>query len=159
VVQLLGFILSIGYFILLILNCFFDYGSNKDIVFSLVLAIISISLIYKGVLLKSSSTLWFSLSLILYAILILTMGILNIDYSNYHYIFALIPIIPSIINIIIFQNLVYIKVIIINITIFIPIIIKYYFTISQWLYIISFVVSIILGIIFCRCIKFDKEKV
>ena len=64
-------ILFVFYVVLIVCDFTIDFlGIKSDVLFSIVLAVVSLNLLYKGVLLRSSSTLWFSLNLIIYAILI-----------------------------------------------------------------------------------------
>jgi hypothetical protein len=159
-VQVTGLFLFIIYIILIAFDFTIGFIDLKsDILFSIVLAIISLNLIYKGVLLKSSSTLWFALNLILYAILIVLLNLISVDYRDYYVYFVLIPIIPSVITLAVFNNLMYIKVIILNISIFIPLIV--YSTITQniWWVISIGCMGLFLGILICRMLKFSKEKV
>ena len=107
-VQVTGLFLFIIYIILIAFDFTIGFIDLKcDILFSIVLAIISLNLIYKGVLLKSSSTLWFALNLILYAILIVLLNLISVDYRDYYVYFVLIPIIPSVITLAVFNNLMY----------------------------------------------------
>lgn len=160
VVQLIGIGLFVLYVFMILTDIIFEYlGDYANMALSVVLAIISLNMIYKGVLLRSSSTLWFALSLILFAITIVVFELLKIDPIKYYYVFGLIPIISSLINVAIFKNLIYIKVIIINITIIIPIFLMYFSSLNMWWIAGIGFMGIILGVLICRMIKMDKEKV
>lgn len=159
-VQLIGFGLFVIYCFLIVADLLFDYwGDYSNLALSILLAVISLNMIHKGMLLRSGSTLWFAVSLILFAILIIIFEIINIDPFQYYFVFTFIPIIASLINVAIFQNLIYIKVIIINISIILPILIMYFTDLSIWWIIGIGVVGLIAGIIVCRNIVFNKEKV
>lgn len=159
IVQIIGFILFVIYVLLIISEFIWGYLADLNlIVFSGVLAIVSITMITKGVLLKSASTLWFAISLILFAICIISSEIFKIP-REYGYLLALIPIIASLVNIAIFHNLFYIKIIIVNISVFIPLLIVRYVSLQWWWSVIIFAISIILGIIICRNISLEKENI
>lgn len=160
VVQLIGIILFILYIVFVILNAFkvgFIEG-RQTLIFSILLAVLSITLIYKGVLLKSSSTLWFSLNLISYAIIIVVFEVVDLTFSDYYYLLSLIPIIASLINLAVFGYMIYIKVIILNITVAVPILLWQFTSLDFWWIIGVGVVSVLLGIIICRLIYDKKEK-
>lgn len=159
VAQLIGIGLFIIYIGLIITDITFDYlGDYVNLSLSIMLALISLNMIYKGVLLRSSSALWFAVLLILFAITIVAFELGSVDPLEYYFVFALIPIISSLINVAIFKNLIYIKVIIINISIIIPISLMYFTGLSVWWLIVIGLVSIIAGVLVCRMIRMDKEK-
>ena len=110
-------------------------------------------------MLKSTSTLWFGLSLILYALAIVTFELIAFDAEKYYYLFVLIPIFSSLIVLAVFSNLIYIKVIIFNLSIAIPIIIYNIFWLTWWWASIIGVVCVGFAIVLCRMISFKKEKV
>lgn len=160
IVQLIGLVLFVIYIALIVADLVFNYfGEYGNLILSIFLFVISLNLIYKGVVIRSGSTLWFSISLILFAISIVIFELLNVDPLRYYFIFPIIPIISSLINVAIFENLIYIKVIIINISIIIPIFIMYFTNLSIWWIMGVGVISNILGVLICRHISFDKEKV
>lgn len=160
IVQLIEILLVLMYVALILSDLVYGLlGESRDTILSIVLAIISISLIHKGVLLKSQSTLWFSMSLVLFAITIISCQLLGVEPVGYYFIFALIPIISSIMNIAIFNNLFYIKVIILNISIAVPIVIMYFTRIELWYIVGIGVLSIVIGMIICRLLSFKKEKI
>lgn len=160
IVQIIGIILFVIYVALIISELSFGYlGEVQNIAFSVILAIISLTLIYKGVLLKSGSTLWFAISLILYAILLIIFELLKIYVNDFYYLFVLIPIIASLINIAVFNNLIYIKVIILNISLAIPVFLVSFVEIEWWQTLIVVAMCLFAGIVICRLINFDKERV
>ena len=129
IVQVVGIVLFTVYVILLLIGLFTDVlGNWSRLVISITLALMSMNLISKGALIKSQSTLWFSVSLILYALLIVISELLKFEINKHYYVYSLIPIIPSLFNLAIFGNLIYIKVIILNITIIVPILLQYFLT-------------------------------
>ncbi len=160
ILQALGYILFALYLALIIMQLSINlFGKYQDIVFSIVLATVSLNLIYKGVLLKSASTLWFAICLILYAIALVVFVLFHISFESHYYIFAFLPIIASLLNIAIFGNLLYIKVIAINISIIIPITIFRFVTTNIFVVATTAILSIALGIVICRKINIDKENV
>ena len=157
--QLIGIGLFVLYVFMILTDIIFEYlGDYANMALSVLLAVISLNMIYKGVLLRSSSTLWFALDLILFAITIMIFELMKTNPIEYYFVFALIPIISSIINVAIFKNLIYIKVIIINISIIIPIFIMYFTNLSIWWLLTIGVIGIVLSVLLCRMIKMDKEK-
>ena len=160
IVQIVGILLFLVYVSFIILNYFkVSIISGKEtFIFSILLAVLSITLIYKGVLLKSSSTLWFALNLISYAIILLLFDIFDIKLNENYYILSLIPIIASIINLAVFGYLIYIKVIILNISIIIPVMLWQFIDINIWWLLAIALFSVLLGIIICRSIYFKREK-
>lgn len=159
VVQLIGIVLFVTYIALIATDIIFNYLRDyKVLILSSVLAIISLNLISKGVLLKSSSTLWFAITLLLMAIIIVIMHLMDIMPGKYYFIFAIVPIFSSIINLAIFHNLIYIKVIILNVSILIPILIIYFLDLSIWIYWLITIISILLGIVICRSWNLVKEN-
>ena len=80
IVQIVGILLFLVYVSFIIINSFkiSIIRGKETFIFSILLAVLSITLIYKGVLLKSSSTLWFALNLISYAIILLLFDIFDI---------------------------------------------------------------------------------
>ena len=160
IIQIVGIVLFVIYVGLFILDLIWGVLSDFDsLILSIVLAIVSMSLIYKGVILKSGSTLWFSISLILSAIFLIIISLLNLSLGDYYYVFAILPIFASIFNLLIFGNKIYIKVIILNITILLPILVVRFYDLSIWLNILISVGSVVLGIIISRSINLSKEKV
>ena len=159
VVKWIGIILFLSYIILIIVDLSLDVlGDWQILVFSGILALISTNLIAKGVIIKSSSTMWFALTLILFAITIAIFEVKNNNALDYYYIFSIIPIISSVINLAIFQNLIYIKVVIFNISIIIPVCILYFIQLNFWIISAIFVISLLLGIMVCRSINLNKEN-
>ena len=159
IVSFAGIFLFFIYLFLLITEWLYGYlGDYKDIIFSCVLAVVSLTLIFKGLLIKSTSTIWFSLCLILYALSIVVFDIINLNYLKYYSIFAFIPVISSLIILAIFKNLLYIRLIILNIFVACPIILNNIFNFKTWLFIIILIFAIILSVFVCRWIHFDKEK-
>ena len=160
IIQIIGILLFLVYVGLFITHLIWGILHDLDIlVFSVVLAIISFVSIYKGVLLKSSSTLWFSIFLILTAIFVIILNLMNLNINNYYFVFSTLPIIASIINLIIFKYKIYIKLIILNISIAIPIFCMQFLSFEWWVNLIIGSVTILLGVFICRSINFDKEKV
>ena len=160
IVQVISLILFVIYVILIIFNFSVSFIKLQPItIFSIILASVSLSMLFKGVILKSSSTLWFSLNLILYAILIVISNVFNINYIYNNIYLILIPIIPSVITLAVFHNLMYIKVMILNLTIFIPFWVFENLTDNLWWVCSIGIVSIIGGIVICRLLIFNKEKV
>ena len=160
IAQIIGILLFSLYISLLLLDLLWGVlGEINNLIFSCVMAGISLSLIYKGVLLKSSSTLWFAITLILSAIVLIIFNLFGLDLNGYYFIFVLIPIIASIFNLIIFHYKIYIKVIILNISIAIPIFTAHFWFENWWQNLIVGVVAIIIGILICRSINFEREKV
>lgn len=160
IVRLIGIVLFVVYLALIILElCIGALGDYAIYILSGVMAIVSLNMINKGVLLKSSSTLWFAITLILWAIVIMVLELCGLEERGYYYVFVLIPIISSLINVAIFRNLIYIKVIIINISIIIPVFIYRFADFNIWWVLAMGLLSIIVGIIICRMINLDKEKI
>lgn len=158
-VQIIGFILFTMYIGAIILDVALDiFGDYRLIIFSVLLAIISLNLIYKGVLIKSASTMWFANTLMMFAITIIVFEIIGRDVMQYYYVFSFVPIISSLVNLAIFNNFIYIKVIIINISIIVPICVTYFVSLSIWWQIVLWTMSIIIGIIICRMMNVNKEK-
>ena len=158
-VQIIGFTLFTMYIGAIILDVALDiFGDYRLIIFSVLLAIISLNLIYKGVLIKSASTMWFANTLMMFAITIIVFEIIGRDVMQYYYVFSFVPIISSLINLAVFNNLIYIKVIIINISIIVPICVTYFVSLFIWWQIVLWTMSIIIGIIICRMMNVNKEK-
>ena len=133
IIQIIGSLLVFVYLGLFVSNVIFGYlGALDTFIFSILLVAIGFDLIWKGVLLKSSSTLWFAICLILWAILILILKLYNQNIQEYIFVFASIPLIPSALNMIVFKNSIYLKVIIINISIIVPILLMQFLTLSWW---------------------------
>ena len=143
---------------MLVIDIIFDVlGDWKIIIFSLLLALISINLIAKGAILKSSSTMWFALTLILFAIVIAGFELNSLNPANYYYVFSIIPIISSLINLAIFKNLIYIKVIVLNISIIIPTIVSYFVDLELYFVFAIAIFCVIMGIVLCRSRNLNKE--
>lgn len=160
IAQIVGIILFIIYIGLFIIDLIWGILGKLDIlIFSILLAVVSIWMIYKGVLLKSGSTLWFALSLILFAILIMTLNLLGMDINDNYYIFSLIPLISSVFILLIFRYIIYIKLIILLISTIIPIFTSKFFVSTWWINAIIGSISIITGIIICRNLNLGEEKV
>ena len=158
--QIISIVLFLLYTALLVVEFKWEMlGANSILIFSIILAVVSLSLIWKGKLLKSTSTLWFGLSLILYAIGIIVFELLNINFDKYMYLFVLIPIISSLIILAIFSNMIYIKVIIFNISISVPIILYNTIYITWWWAVIIGLVAVLVGILISRLLSLGKEKV
>lgn len=160
VIQIIGFILFLIYVFLVIGEIIFGFiGDYRELVFSIILALISMNMLTKGVFLKSQSTLWFAITLVMYAILMMIFSIFNIDYILYNYIYILLPIIASTINIVVFRNLLYIKVIILNLTIAVPFVVAKIIELQTFWYFIIGGIAILFGIIVCRFLNVKREKV
>ncbi len=158
-IKYLGIILSIIYLFVIVVAYYTEYISGtENLIFSVLLAVLSLFSCFKGSMIRSFSTLWFGITLILYALLIIIFEVKNFSYSEYIYVFAFLPIITSLIFIC-FRKLNYIKVMIINLSIAIPILLSNIFEIKIGLNIAIFSVSILVGIIVCRLINTHREKV
>lgn len=158
-IKYVGLALFVVYVVTIILASFTNYfGDYGVIAFSLVLASVAFHLFYKGAVLKSFSTLWFALCLILYALCILVFEIWNIGYSSYSFLFVFLPILPSVF-ILAFGKVIYLKVIILNLSIALPLLLFNYMNLSIWLKFGVFTISIVLGVLISRCIYVGKEKI
>lgn len=159
-VQIIGILLFLAYSILLVFDVLKGFLVNYSrFVFSILMAIIGLNLIFKGVVLKSNSTLWFANVLLSLAITIIVFSLLKIDMQKYCYVFSIVPILASILNLFVFNNKIYVKIIIVNITIIIPTIIQYFYKFELYWFVCITIVSVLLGIFLCRFINFDKENV
>ena len=108
IVQFLGIVLFVAYLIVFVIDLVRGVlGDYKELIFSLFMAIIGINLIVKGVIIKSNSTLWFANVLIMMALTIAELRCLMIDVVENYYLFTIIPIIASVINLVVFKNLIY----------------------------------------------------
>ena len=160
IVQFLGIVLFVAYLIVFVIDLVRGIlGDYKELIFSLFMAIIGINLIIKGVLIKSNSTLWFANVLITMALTIAVLRCLIIDVVENYYLFTIIPIIASVINLVVFKNLIYIKVIIINVTVIVPTILQFLKKFDIYWTTGMFVISVLIGVLVCRLINFDKENV
>ena len=160
IVQIIGLLLILTYIFLFISNLIVGYLKDlEQIVLSVVLIFVSVTLIFKGVLLKSSSTLWFAICLINFSILIIIFELASVDLRGYDWIFACVPLLASMLNLAVFKAKIYIKVIILNISILIPIVTTQVLSPNIWLSLIIWLGSVIFGIFVCRCINLNREKV
>ncbi len=160
IVQFLGIVLFVAYLIVFVIDLVRGIlGDYKELIFSLFMAIIGINLIIKGVLIKSNSTLWFANVLITMALTIAVLRYLKIDVVENYYLFTIIPIIASVINLVVFKNLIYIKVIIINVTVIVPTMLQFLKKFDIYWTTGMFVISVLIGVLVCRLINFDKENV
>ena len=159
VIQIIGSLLVFVYLGLFVSNVIFGYlGALDTFIFSILLVAIGFDLIWKGVLLKSSSTLWFAICLILWAILILILKLYNQNIQEYNFVFASIPLIPSALNMIVFKNSIYLKVIIINISIIVPILLMQFLTLSWWWLVLIATASVGVSIVICRFIGLKRGR-
>lgn len=160
IVQLLGFVLVGCYIVLFSIDIKYGLlGNMRNWIFSILVVLIGINLICKGIILSSSSTMWFANNLILVAITILFIEFIQLNINEYIFVFSIIPIIPTFINLFILKQKIYIKVFILNASIIIPILI-FQFSSIEWYWVCGMaIVSIALGIIICRNINLDKEKI
>lgn len=158
--QILGVILTLLYLTLFISNLIWGvFRDNYTYMFSIVIIIVGINTIHKGSLLKSHSTLFFALNLILGAILIVVIEILKLEIKNFIYVFTIIPILSSVLILAILRCKIYVKVIILCMSLSIPVFV-YQFTNLEWCFLIIIgVLTTITGIVICRNINFDKEKI
>ena len=160
IIQIIGVLLFLIYLSLFVLEVFFQYSLElNNMVFSVLLAMVSINMINKGVVLRSLSTLWFAIVLILYAIVMILISEFYLLGMNSYYVFSSIPIIPSLILLAVFGNPIYIKVIILNIFIIISIVLWQTLDLNLWINVVNFSLSILLSIIVCRSLNFDRENV
>ncbi len=134
------------------------WGDKSVIAFSVVLTLVSLGLCYKGAVLKSYSTLWFALNLVLYALLILIFEIRNIDYLNLLYLFAFLPLISSLI-LVCFGKFAYFKVIILNLSVALPLLAFEFWEMVLWLKIGVFAISILLGVLTSKLFSLGKERI
>lgn len=159
IIQIIGSLLVFVYLGLFVSNVIFGYlGALDTFIFSILLVAIGFDLIWKGVLLKSSSTLWFAICLILWAILILILKLYNQNIQEYIFVFASIPLIPSALNMIVFKNSIYLKVIIINISIIVPILLMQFLTLSWWCLVLIATASVGVSIVICRFIGLKRGR-
>lgn len=159
IIQIIGSLLVFVYLGLFVSNVIFGYlGALDTFIFSILLVAIGFDLIWKGVLLKSSSTLWFAICLILWAILILILKLYNQNIQEYNFVFASIPLIPSALNMIVFKNSIYLKVIIINISIIVPILLMQFLTLSWWWLVLMATASVGVSIVICRFIGLKRGR-
>ena len=159
-VQVIGVILFIVYIGLLVADIFKGFlGNYSQLILSVIMSIIGFNLLFKAVIIKSSSTIWFAIVLISMSVAVVVISLLNGSVEKLYYVFTVVPLFASLLNLMVFNNLIYVKVIIINMSVIVPIVIKYFYAFSSYWSIGLSVISIIMGIIICRLIKFDKEKV
>lgn len=159
IVKYIGIVLFVLYIAIIALAKYSQMLGDMDIIlFSVLLASVSLVLCFEGAILKSFSTLWFALSLILYAILIITFEVNNIAYSGVGYLFAYLPILSSLIMLFM-GRWGYIKVIILNISIALPISLIHNLSMEIWLKLGIILLSFIMGVFISKCITFDKEKI
>ena len=160
IIQIIGISLVFIYLALLISDVVWGYlGDINTLVFSVILVCIGLNLIHKGVLLKSSSTLWFAMCLIIFAICIIILKLNNQNVQDFAYLFGVIPLISSFINFALFHAKIYIKVIILNMSILVPIFTSQFLNLQWFIDVGIGVMAIILGILICRNINLDKEKI
>ena len=160
VVQVVGIVLFVAYLLLFIADMLRNVlGNYKEIILSVLISLIGVNLLVKGFLIKSNSTLWFANVLILMSLTIALLEFLKFDIVNYYYLFTIIPMIASVINLIVFKNLIYIKVMIINFTVIVPTVLQFIYKFDIYLMTLMFVISILIGILICRMINFDRENV
>lgn len=158
-IKYIGLLLSIIYLLTILGVCFTEYiGGTENLVFSILLAVLSVFSCFKGSMIKSFSTLWFGITLILYAFLIIIFEVTEFSYFDYIYVFAFLPIVTSLIFVC-FKKFNYIKVVIINLSIAIPILLSNILDVKLWLNIAIFSISILIGIFVCRLINISREKV
>ena len=160
IIQIIGISLVLIYLVLLISDLIWGYlGDINTLVFSVILVCIGLNLMHKGVLLKSTSTLWFAMCLIIFAICIIILKLNNQDVQDFAYLFGIIPLIASFINLALFGAKIYIKVIILNVSILVPIFTSQFLNLQWFINVGIGVISFILGILICRNINLDKEKI
>ena len=160
IIQIIGISLVLIYVVLLISDLAWGYlGDINTLVFSVILVCIGLNLIHKGVLLKSTSTLWFAMCLIIFAICIIILKLNNQNVQDFAYLFGVIPLISSFINFALFHAKIYIKVIILNMSILVPIFTSQFLNLQWFIDVGIGVMAIILGILICRNINLDKEKI
>ncbi len=159
IIKYIGIVLFALYIVVIALSQGSQVLGGMDILlFSILLASVSLVLCFKGAILKSYSTLWFALSLILYAILIILFEVGGVTYEGYGYLFAYLPILASIIMLIM-GKVGYLKVIILNISIALPVSIIYNISMGIWLKLGIILLSFIMGVFISKGITFDKEKI
>lgn len=159
IIKYVGVMLFIIYVATMVLASFSNYfGDFNVIAFTLVLALLSLHLCYKGTVLHSYSTLWFALNLVLYALLILYFEIMKIDYNGFYFLFAFLPIVPSLI-LVFLGKAGYLKVIILDLSVALPLTIFNFPTLNLWLKIGVFAFSILLGIFICKLFSLGKERI
>lgn len=159
IVQIVGIMLVFLYVALLLTNLIWGVIDDSLLYFSIVIVLVGANLIYKGKLLRSTSTLWFGFTLIFGAILIIILELLKLEIQDFGYVFAFVPMLASILILIILGAKIYIKVMIINISIIIPLLV-YRFTKIEWYFVLIIAIICICASIFiCRNINLDKEKI
>lgn len=159
IIKYLGIVLFIVYLVTVVLAFTTSYFGDLNIIaFTFVLALVSLHLCYKGAVLHSYSTLWFALNLVLYALLILYFEIMNIEYNSFYFLFTFLPLIPSLI-IVFWGKVGYLKVIILNLSVALPLTIFNFVTLDLWLQIGVFTFSILLGMFISKLFSLGKERI
>ena len=159
-VQSIGVILFLAYIVMLIVDFYKGFlGNYSQLILSIIMAIIGFNLLFKAVVIKSTSTMWFAIVLISMSLVVVIISLMNLDIENLYYVFAIVPLFASVLNLIVFNNLIFVKVIIINITIIVPTLIDYFYNLELYWSIGLFIISILMGIMVCKFIRFDKENV
>ena len=93
-VQAVGVVLFLGYILLLVIDVFKGFlGNYYQLILSLIMAIIGFNLLFKAVIIKSSSTIWFAIVLISMSVVIITMSLYRIEIEKLYYVFAIIYIV------------------------------------------------------------------
>lgn len=157
IIEILGLLLFVSYIVLFVLDVSLGLlGDNATLILSVVLALVSIILMFEGFTLKSSSTLWFAICLIIFSIFIIISKLNPNDYIS-PVVYTCIPVFASIINLIIFNYKIYYKLLIINASIIIPVAVDTYLDINVWWKVAVWTGSVLFGIFVCRCIKFKKS--
>jgi hypothetical protein len=160
IVQVVGIVLFLSYLLLFVVNVFRGlFADFYQILLSVIMTLIGFNLVFKGVVIKSNSTLWFANVLITMSLTIIILNLLKIDMDEILYLFTIIPIFASVLNLVVFNNLIYLKIIIINITFIVPALIQKFYKFELYCTIGMYVISILIGILVCRLINLDKENV
>jgi hypothetical protein len=160
IIQITGVFLFLIYLALFVLEVFFKFKLDSNIiVFSALMAMISLNMLNKGVLLHSLSTLWFAIDLILNALAMMLISEFYLVHVNNYYVFSSIPIIPSLILLAVFRNPIYIKVIILNIFIIISTVLWQEYMLNPLINVINFGAGVVLSVLVCRNLNFGRENV
>lgn len=159
VVQIIGIMLVLLYVALVLTNLIWGVIDHSAFLFSIVIVLVGANLIYKGKLLKSASTLWFAFNLIFGAILIIILELLKLEIQDFGYIFAFVPMLASMFILVILRTKIYIKVMIINISVIIPLLVYKFAQIEWYFALIIAIICIVASIVICRNINLDKEKI
>ena len=131
--------------------------NTKEFCILIFLVAIALSLMLKGVLFKSSNSIWFSLIILSYAIFMFLTIFFEVLVGFYALAFLMLPAIFALLTGLIFKEWIYIKISVFLVAFSVPILLFCLKLLSTWLFVLLLIMFGVAGYLMQMLIKINKN--